>query len=79
MAKSNLRHTLLNQELNVLKARIRKQISVIEKNAKENEGFPGSADVYTLRYPDGHYVMPELLLAEANVLNAQAVLRADRA
>ena len=76
MAKSQLRHTLLNQELNVMKARIRKQVSVIEKSARENN--PGVENaVFELKYPDGHYVMAELLLAEANVLNAQAVLRAD--
>jgi hypothetical protein len=69
-------HALQIQELNVLKARIRKQISIVEKDAKAK--YPGVADVYELRYADGHYVMPELLLAEANVLNAQAVLRADR-
>lgn len=76
MAKSQLRHTLQNQELNVLKARIRRQVAVIEKEAKENR--PGVEHaVYERRYPDGQYVLVELLLAEANVLNAQAVLRAD--
>ena len=76
MAKSNLRHTLLNQELNTLKARIRKQVSIIELKARmDNPGVEHA--VFELKYPDGHYVMPELLLAEANVLNAQAVLRAD--
>lgn len=74
---SRLRHTLQNQELNVLKARIRKQISVVEKQAKNDS--PGVENaVYELKYRDGHYIMPELLLAEANVLNAQAVLRVDR-
>ena len=77
MAKSQLRHTLQNQELNMLKAKIRKQMSIVEAEAKE-KNYPG-VTVYTLRYPDGHYVMPELLLAEAQVLNAQAVLRADHA
>lgn len=78
MAKSQLRHTLQNQELNGLKARIRKQISIIEKEARTKS--PGVEHaVFEFKYPDGHYVMPELLLAEANVLNAQAVLRADRA
>lgn len=76
MAKSQLRHTLLNQELNTLKARIRKQVSVMEMEARrENPGVEHA--VFERKYPDGRYVMPELLLAEANVLNAQAVLRAD--
>lgn len=76
MAKSQLRHTLQNQELNILKSRIRKQVSVMEKEAEANR--PGVANaVFERKYPDGSYVMPELLLAEANVLNAQAVLRAD--
>lgn len=78
MAKSNLRHTLLNQELNVLKVRIRKQVSVIEKEAKEKNPYV-EHPAFELKYTDGRYVMADLLLAEANVLNAQAVLRADRA
>lgn len=78
MAKSQLRHTLQNQELNVLKGRIRKQVSVVEQEAERNR--PGVAHaVFDMKYPDGHYVMVELLLAESNVLNAQAVLRADHA
>lgn len=76
MAKSQLRHTLQNQELNNLKARIRKQVSVVEKEARtRNPGVEHA--VFEMKYPDGHYVMAELLLAEANILNAQAVLRAD--
>jgi hypothetical protein len=76
MAKSQLRHTLQNQALNVLRARIRIQVSVIEKEAKAR--CPGvEHPEFMMKYPDGRYVMPELLLAEANVLNAQAVLRAD--
>jgi hypothetical protein len=76
MAKSQLRHTLQNQELNVMKARIRRQVSIVEKEAQTQ--IPGvEHPEFLLKYPDGHYVMAELLLAEANVLNAQAVLRAD--
>ena len=76
MAKTNLRHTLLNQELNVMKSRIRKQVSVIEKEAKTNcPGIENAA--YERKHQNGQYVLVELLLAEANVLNAQAILRAD--
>jgi hypothetical protein len=66
---------LVIQELNLLKARINKQISVIEKDAKKK--LPGDVDIYELRYADGKYVMPELLLAQAQVLNGLAVMRAD--
>ena len=53
MAKNQLRHTLQNQELNVLKVRIRKQISVIEKEARaKNPGVEHSE--FGLKYPDGH-------------------------
>lgn len=69
-------HALLTQELMLVKARIGKQISVIEKAAAKK--VPGGIDPYEMQYADGKYVMPELLQAHASVLNALALLRVDR-
>lgn len=66
---------LLMQELRVLNSRINVQIEAIKKVADKN---PTVENVYQLMYADGKFVMPELLAAQAQVLNAQAILLAAK-
>lgn len=66
---------LLMQELRVLNSRINVQIEAVKKVADKN---PTVENVYQLMYSDGKFVMPELLAAQAQVLNAQAILLAAK-
>lgn len=69
---------LLMQELRVLNSRINVQIEAIKKVAEKQAGLGDSKNVYDYRYADGKFVMPELLAAQAQVLNAQAILLAAK-
>ncbi len=69
---------LLMQELRVLNSRINVQIEAIKRVQQANQGLGQSDNVYEARYSDGKFVMPELLAAQAQVLNAQAILLAAK-
>lgn len=62
---------LLKQELRVLNSQINVQIEAIKREA---EARPEVRSVFDLKYPDGKFVMPELLASKAQVLNALAAL-----
>ena len=62
---------LLQQELRVLVSQINVQIKAVEKALERDN--PGESP-YACRYSDGHFIMPELLLAKAQALNGIAAL-----
>jgi hypothetical protein len=64
------------QELRVLNSRINVQMEAIKKSWDNQPGAVGS--VYEARYSDGKFIMTDLLVAQAQVLNAQAVLLAAK-
>lgn len=61
---------VLEEQLDVLLAQINYQIWTIEKDAKAQ-----NVDVYSMRHPDGHYVMADLLTAKAQTAAALVALR----
>ena len=67
---------LLMQERRVLNSRINEQIEAIKRVVESKPGGP--ANVFEVQYSDGKFIMPELLAAQAQVLNAQAVLLASK-
>jgi len=66
-------NAILEQQLRILQGRIEAQIKSVEKHMEVES--PACPSVYDLRYSDGKYVMPELLLAQSTVLSAMASLR----
>jgi hypothetical protein len=63
---------LLKQQLQALIRNIDSQIWVIQEDKHPD------VSIYKLQYPDGTHIMPPLLLAKAQVLNALAVLEASK-
>lgn len=61
--------TVMYQRLLDLLIDINTQIAIITEEAKQNGTIP-----HNVKYTDGNYVLPPLLLAKAQTLNTMAML-----